>query len=58
MISSSHISKQYGRQLFFADASFQLNPSEKVRGAVQVSSPSAARNWVLPLFYFDFIMRL
>jgi ATPase subunit of ABC transporter with duplicated ATPase domains len=29
MISLSHISKQYGRQLLFVDASFQLNPGEK-----------------------------
>jgi ATPase subunit of ABC transporter with duplicated ATPase domains len=30
MISLSHISKQYGRQLLFVDTSFQLNPGEKV----------------------------
>src|SRR3954466_14777773 len=30
MISLSRISKQYGRQLLFVDASFQLNPGEKV----------------------------
>src|SRR5579883_2561333 len=30
MISLSNIQKQYGRQLVFVDASFQLNPSEKV----------------------------
>ena len=30
MISFSHINKQYGRQLLFVDASFQLNPGEKV----------------------------
>src|SRR5687767_3382888 len=30
MISLSHISKQYGRQLLFVDTSFQLNPREKV----------------------------
>ena len=30
MISLSHISKQYGRQVLFVDASFQLNPGEKV----------------------------
>ena len=30
MISLSHISKQYGRQLLFVDISFQLNPGEKV----------------------------
>jgi len=30
MISFSKISKQYGRQVLFVDASFQLNPGEKV----------------------------
>jgi ATPase subunit of ABC transporter with duplicated ATPase domains len=30
MISFSSIHKQYGKQLVFVDASFQLNPSEKV----------------------------
>src|SRR5574340_766635 len=30
MITFSNISKQYGRQLIFVDASFQLNPGEKV----------------------------
>src|SRR3954464_542286 len=30
MISFSNINKQYGRQLVFIDASFQLNPGEKV----------------------------
>jgi len=30
MISFSRISKQYGRQMLFVDASFQLNPGEKV----------------------------
>jgi ATPase subunit of ABC transporter with duplicated ATPase domains len=30
MISLSNIQKQYGRQLVFVDASFQLNPGEKV----------------------------
>ena len=30
MISLSRISKQYGRQILFVDASFQLNPGEKV----------------------------
>src|ERR1700682_4493558 len=29
MISLSHISKQYGRQLVFLDAPFQLNPGER-----------------------------
>src|SRR5881409_526433 len=30
MITFSRISKQYGRQILFVDASFQLNPGEKV----------------------------
>src|SRR5678815_4833457 len=30
MISLSHVSKQYGRQILFVDASFQLNPGDKV----------------------------
>jgi ATPase subunit of ABC transporter with duplicated ATPase domains len=30
MISFSRISKQYGRQILFVDASFQLNPGDKV----------------------------
>src|SRR3979411_3538151 len=30
MISFSRISKQYGRQGLFVDASFQLNPGDKV----------------------------
>src|SRR5437870_12340839 len=30
MISFSKISKQYGKQIIFVDASFQLNPGEKV----------------------------
>src|SRR6188768_561352 len=30
MISFSRISKQYGRQVLFVDAAFQLNPGEKV----------------------------
>src|SRR3970282_2185113 len=30
MISFTNISKQYGRQLLFVDASFQLNPGDKV----------------------------
>src|SRR5438128_1654188 len=29
MISFSHVNKQYGKQLSFVDASFQLNPGEK-----------------------------
>ena len=30
MISLTRISKQYGRQILFVDASFQLNPGETV----------------------------
>ena len=30
MICFSNINKQYGKQLLFVDASFQLNPGEKV----------------------------
>src|SRR3977135_121607 len=30
MISFSNVNKQYGKQLLFVDASFQLNPGEKV----------------------------
>src|SRR3954468_16189663 len=30
MIAFSGVSKQYGRQILFVDASFQLNPNEKV----------------------------
>jgi len=30
VIAFSHISKQYGKQVLFVDASFQLNPGEKV----------------------------
>ena len=30
MISLTRINKQYGRQILFVDASFQLNPGEKV----------------------------
>jgi ATPase subunit of ABC transporter with duplicated ATPase domains len=30
MISLSRVSKQYGRQVLFVDASFQLDPGEKV----------------------------
>src|SRR6201986_4161965 len=30
MILFSKVSKQYGKQILFVDASFQLNPSEKV----------------------------
>jgi hypothetical protein len=34
MISFSNINKQYGKQLLFVDASFQLNPGEKVGWSV------------------------
>src|SRR5262245_62234179 len=30
MIAFSNINKQYGRQVLFVDASFQINPGEKV----------------------------
>jgi ATPase subunit of ABC transporter with duplicated ATPase domains len=30
MISLASINKQYGKQLLFVDASFQVNPGEKV----------------------------
>src|SRR5262245_63119558 len=30
MIALTRISKQYGKQMLFVDASFQLNPGEKV----------------------------
>src|SRR6476661_9437960 len=30
MIALTNVSKQYGRQILFVDASFQLNPGEKV----------------------------
>src|ERR1700755_2686007 len=30
MISLTHVGKQYGRQILFVDANFQLNPGEKV----------------------------
>src|SRR6476660_2175089 len=30
MISFSRVSKQYGKQVLFVDASFQLNPGEKI----------------------------
>src|SRR5215204_6561654 len=30
MVSFTSISKQYGRQVLFVDASFQLNPGDKV----------------------------
>ena len=30
MISFNRINKQYGRQILFVDAAFQLNPGERV----------------------------
>ena len=30
MIAFSNVSKQYGGQILFVDASFQINPGEKV----------------------------
>jgi ATPase subunit of ABC transporter with duplicated ATPase domains len=30
MISFSNINKQYGKRVLFVDASFQLNPGEKI----------------------------
>ena len=30
MIALTHINKQYGKQMLFVDASFQLNPGETV----------------------------
>src|SRR5918992_6002044 len=30
MISFANVSKQYGKQILFVDASFQINPGEKV----------------------------
>ena len=43
MIAFSRVSKQYGRQILFVDASFQLNPGEKV-GLV---GPNGAGNTTL-----------
>ena len=31
MISFANVNKQYGKQILFVDASFQLNPGEKVQ---------------------------
>jgi len=39
MISFSGINKQYGKQLIFVDASFQINPGEKV-GLVGPNDPA------------------
>ena len=43
MISFSNINKQYGKQLLFVDASFQLNPGEKV-GLVGPNRPVRQRS--------------
>ena len=48
MISFSNINKQYGKQLIFVDASFQLNPGEKV-GLV---GPNGAGKTTLTIGYF------
>ena len=49
MISLSNINKQYGKQLLFVDASFQLNPGEKfgLVGPNKVGQPPA-RNAATP----------
>ena len=39
MISFSNINKQYGKQLVFVEASFQLNPGEKVHLQYTTTSP-------------------
>ena len=31
MIAFNTVSKQYGRQILFVEATFQLNPGEKIR---------------------------
>jgi ATPase subunit of ABC transporter with duplicated ATPase domains len=43
MISLANINKQYGRQLILVDASFQLNPGEKV-GLVGPNSAGKPRS--------------
>ena len=54
MISFSNINKQYGKQLLFVDASFQLNPGEKVglvgpngAGKTTLFLPIRTRFWLL-----------
>ena len=42
MISFSGIHKQYGKQLIFVDASFQLNPGEKVGLVRDLHRPPAS----------------
>jgi hypothetical protein len=41
MISFSNINKQYGKQLLFVDASFQLNPGEKSDWSVPMGRAAA-----------------
>jgi ATPase subunit of ABC transporter with duplicated ATPase domains len=47
MISFSNINKQYGKQLLFVDASFQLNPGEKV-GLVGPNGARRCATTVIP----------
>src|SRR5260221_9616705 len=54
MISFSNINKQYGKQLLFVDASFQLNPGEKVglvgpngAGKTTLFRPIRTRFWLV-----------
>src|SRR5450432_2590895 len=60
MISFSNINKQYGKQLLFVDASFQLNPGEKV-GLVGPNGAGYCSRWFTGdqsevLFNFDQIL--
>ncbi len=43
MISFSKISKQYGKQVLFVDASFQLNPGEQAEASRAVAIDSRAK---------------
>ena len=52
MISLSRIGKQYGRQVLFIDASFQLNPGEKV-GLVGPSGAGKSTLVNLLLRFYD-----
>ena len=47
MIAFSNINKQYGKQLVFVDASFQLNPGEKV-GLVGPNGAGRCATTVIP----------
>jgi ATPase subunit of ABC transporter with duplicated ATPase domains len=47
MISFANINKQYGKQLLFVDASFQLNPGEKV-GLVGPNGAGRCATTVIP----------